>query len=113
MKKFPATVVKSYLLISKILSGFATFSGTEIRAKLLEALFGSLMLHSHQGLNMFKSCLVEHSLKLFRSENGCFRIFVVYRVSTNESTSLSLLESYVKVNQVQLSVTNFHFANLV
>ena len=26
-----------------------------------------LMPHSHQGLNMFKSCLVKHSLKLFPS----------------------------------------------
>ena len=38
------------------------------KKKIREAISAcSLMPHSHQGLNTFKTCLVEHSLKLFPS----------------------------------------------
>ena len=62
------------------------------------------MPHSHQGLSTFKSCLVKHSLKLFRFIKVAFGF-----LSTTDLARVKVYLNPMSKPMVQLSVTNFHF----
>ena len=62
-------------------------------------------LHSHQRWNMFKSCLVKHSLNLFSSEK---QLTILLLIANFVQTCSSSFEHCVKAC-VPVSVTVFHF----
>ena len=62
-------------------------------------------LHSHQRWNMFKSCLVKHSLNLLSSEK---QLTILLLIANFVKTCSSSFEHCVKAC-VPVSVTVFHF----